>query len=172
MRPVSYAALFLGVLSTALGQTLAPSPTESVGCEPHGDHWHCQGPRVTSAPADAAATTGAAVATSSASHDEDHHDHTEDHDHHTDSAGTASLKPSPTESYGCEPHGDHWHCEGPRTASSSAASTLVTAITSTPPGATTPPASSTSSVSTAAAARYDVAGLGFAGLAAVAAMAL
>lgn len=22
----------------------APSPTESVGCEPHGDHWHCDGP--------------------------------------------------------------------------------------------------------------------------------
>jgi hypothetical protein len=31
--------------------TLAPSPTESVGCHPHGDHWHCEGP--------ATATTGA-----------------------------------------------------------------------------------------------------------------
>lgn len=24
-----------------------PSPTESVGCEPHGDHWHCDGPAET-----------------------------------------------------------------------------------------------------------------------------
>lgn len=23
-------------------ESLAPSPTESVGCEPHGDHWYYQ----------------------------------------------------------------------------------------------------------------------------------
>lgn len=36
-----YAAVLLGLVSTALGQSqsLAPSPTESYGCEPHGDHW-------------------------------------------------------------------------------------------------------------------------------------
>ena len=64
-----------------------PSPTESVGCEPHGDHWHCDGPRVTSSAAPN--PTG---------------------------SSTKSLKPSPTESVGCEPHGDHWHCDGPQTS--------------------------------------------------------
>ena len=41
MKPAAYAALFLGLVSAALGQTvtLAPSPTESVGCTAHGDHW-------------------------------------------------------------------------------------------------------------------------------------
>ena len=24
-----------------------PSPSQSVGCEPHGDHWHCDGPAET-----------------------------------------------------------------------------------------------------------------------------
>ncbi|KAG4414498.1 hypothetical protein IFR04_012375 [Cadophora malorum] len=28
--------------------TIAPSPTESVGCEQHGDHWHCEAPAVRS----------------------------------------------------------------------------------------------------------------------------
>ena len=43
------------------GETLPPSPVESVGCEPHGDHWHCDGPASTmvtpapSSPASAAA---------------------------------------------------------------------------------------------------------------------
>jgi hypothetical protein len=27
-------------LSGVLAQTLPPSPTASVGCEPHGDHWY------------------------------------------------------------------------------------------------------------------------------------
>lgn len=31
--------------------------------------------------------------------------------------------PSPTESTGCEPHGDHWHCDGPAETGSTAAST-------------------------------------------------
>ncbi|RYP63292.1 hypothetical protein DL771_009363 [Monosporascus sp. 5C6A] len=77
-------------------ESLAPSPTESVGCEPHGDHWHCEGP--------ASATTDAtAASTASDPGDEDH----------DDAEGTGSLAPSPTESVGCEPHGDHWHCDGP-----------------------------------------------------------
>ena len=31
-----------------------PPPTESIGCEPHGDHYHCDGPAPTGAAADAA----------------------------------------------------------------------------------------------------------------------
>lgn len=34
-----------------------PSPTASVGCEPHGDHWHCDGPVETSSTSDAAAAS-------------------------------------------------------------------------------------------------------------------
>lgn len=80
---------------------MAPSPTESVGCEPHGDHWHCEGAR-----------TDVAAATTDA-----------DHSH---SAGaTESLAPSPTESVGCEPHGDHWHCDGPATAATSGSATTT-----------------------------------------------
>ncbi|CAH0038050.1 unnamed protein product [Clonostachys rhizophaga] len=84
-----------------------PSPTESVGCQPHGDHWHCEGPAVTSgASSRAPSSSAAAVTTTSADHD--------DHSH-----GSATpTKPSPTESVGCEPHGDHWHCDGPRVTSS------------------------------------------------------
>ncbi len=109
-----------------------------------------------------------ASTTSSATHDEDDHDHEE----HTDTSGTASLKPSPTESYGCEPHGDHWHCEGPITASVSG-SGLSTLLTTTAPTGTSSSVSTASpSVSTAVAARYEVAGMGFAGLAVAAAMAL
>ncbi|RYO83403.1 hypothetical protein DL766_006818 [Monosporascus sp. MC13-8B] len=77
-------------------ESLAPSPTESVGCEPHGDHWHCEGP--------ASATTDAPAASTTPDHDDEDHDH---------ASGTGSLAPSPTESVGCEPHGDHWHCDGP-----------------------------------------------------------
>lgn len=33
-----------------------PSPTESTGCEPHGDHWHCDGPAKTSSAASASQT--------------------------------------------------------------------------------------------------------------------
>lgn len=61
-----------------------PSPTESAGCEPHGDHWHCDGPAETSSEGDEDA-----------------------------SVSETPTEPSPTESVGCEPHGDHWHCEGP-----------------------------------------------------------
>lgn len=73
---------------------IAPSPTESVGCEPHGDHWHCSGPRT--ALDTVVVTTSAAVAVTTSAHEEHH-----------DSAGTGSIAPSPTESVGCAPHGDH-----------------------------------------------------------------
>lgn len=105
--PALLALFASGVLAQ---ETAGPSPTESVGCEPHGDHWHCDGPAPTAGPVTgtAAAATTLPV-TSSASHDHDHddddHDHGDDDDH---SAGAGSLKPSPTESVGCEPHGDHW----------------------------------------------------------------
>ncbi|AEO59560.1 hypothetical protein MYCTH_2307967 [Thermothelomyces thermophilus ATCC 42464] len=184
MKAIAYAAVLLGLVSTALGQsqTLAPSPTESYGCEPHGDHWHCEGPRT--AQSLATTTTGAALTTSTAAHDHDEdddhdhdHDHDDDHDGSTDATGTGSLKPSPTESYGCVAHGDHWHCEGPITASS--AGTASTLATTTITSSSTPAASSigttdaaaASSTSTAGAPRLELAGLGFAGLAAAAALA-
>ncbi|KAJ2986213.1 hypothetical protein NUW58_g5133 [Xylaria curta] len=44
MHHTSSALVALFALSSALAQTLPPSPTASVGCEPHGDHWHCDGP--------------------------------------------------------------------------------------------------------------------------------
>lgn len=41
MKPTTYLAFLLGLVPLALAQTEdpGPSPTESVGCEPHGDHW-------------------------------------------------------------------------------------------------------------------------------------
>ena len=52
-------------------------------------------------------------------HDHGHEDH-EDHGDHEDKEYSdeeiAAAGPSPTASAGCEPHGDHWHCEGPATA--------------------------------------------------------
>ncbi|KAI0130683.1 hypothetical protein F4814DRAFT_403274 [Daldinia grandis] len=92
-------AAFL-VASTAIAQTLPPSPTASVGCHSHGDHWHCDGP----------ASSTASVTISSTHSDE--------------SSGT--LAPSPTESIGCEPHGDHWHCDAPASAAASTTSSPVT----------------------------------------------
>ncbi|KAH7178068.1 hypothetical protein DER46DRAFT_145477 [Fusarium sp. MPI-SDFR-AT-0072] len=94
MKTTTFAVALLGLFPAIMAQ--APSPTESVGCEPHGDHWHCE-----------AARTGVeAKATES------------EHDHSHSAGGSASLAPSPTESVGCEPHGDHWHCDGPATAAS------------------------------------------------------
>ncbi|KAI1653686.1 hypothetical protein F4813DRAFT_373716 [Daldinia decipiens] len=78
------------VASTAVTQTLPPSPTASVGCHPHDDHWHCDGP----------ASSTALVTISST--------------HNNETLGT--LAPSPTESIGCEPYGDYWHCDGPYVA--------------------------------------------------------
>ena len=94
----------LGLVQAVLAESLGPSPTESVGCEPHGDHWcvfpsssrqdlhvrdvtnhplsrHCEGPAPTE--------DSAAASTDDADASED-------------------PGPSPTESEGCEPHGDHW----------------------------------------------------------------
>ncbi|KAI6754044.1 hypothetical protein HG530_013220 [Fusarium avenaceum] len=105
MKTATFAVALLGLFPAIMAQ--APSPTESVGCEPHGDHWHCE----------AARTDAGAAATTGAEHDDHDHDHDEEHSH---SAGASeSIAPSPTESVGCEPHGDHWHCEGARSTLSS-----------------------------------------------------
>ncbi|KAK3987642.1 hypothetical protein QBC44DRAFT_330992 [Cladorrhinum sp. PSN332] len=172
MKAVTYAALLMGVLTTALGQTLGPSPTESVGCVPHGDHWDCEGPRETTGVTSATGPALTTAPTTTAHHDDDDHDHGHDHtddedDHHS---GTGSIKPSPTESYGCEAHGDHWHCEGHVTASptGSAPSTLITTSSTTSLAADA--ASTSTSVSTAGAPHAT--GLCVAGLMAVVAMAL
>ncbi|GFF31289.1 hypothetical protein IFM46972_03189 [Aspergillus udagawae] len=111
-----------GAASTTSELHRAPSPTESVGCQPHGDHWHCDGP----------ASTAAMTTAPSGDHDHDH-----DHDHDDDDGAATPTVPSPTESVGCEPHGDHWHCDGPRETGSAsagtsgaAASTLVSTTSS------------------------------------------
>lgn len=184
MKAFPSVALF-SLLSLALGQddnsasgSLAPSPTESVGCTTHGDHWygrpfhdislpqtdlgtrHCKGPRVTSSPVVITTTiSGVAVApTSIASHD---HDHDGDHDHddhsYTAAPGTGSLKPSPTESHGCEAHGDHWDCAGPVTA------TGATSTGATPTARTT--RTDSAATVTGGASRLQAAGLGFVALA-------
>lgn len=90
-----------GLVALAAAQEAGPSPTESVGCEPHGDHWHCEGPRPTDV---AASTSEVAVTTTVAATTEAEHDHEDDHDHEE----TVTPGPSPTDSIGCEPHGDHW----------------------------------------------------------------
>ncbi|KAI1090076.1 hypothetical protein F5B19DRAFT_464571 [Rostrohypoxylon terebratum] len=104
---IFFAAIIASLRVTA--QTLPPSPTASVGCHAHEDHWHCDGPA--SSTASVAASTQVIVSTSvtssvSSSTSGEH------------AAGTGSLAPSPIESYGCEPHGDHWHCDGAVVASS------------------------------------------------------
>ncbi|KAJ5770292.1 uncharacterized protein N7511_002343 [Penicillium nucicola] len=109
--------------STVLAQSQdpGPSPTASTGCEPHGDHWHCDGP--------VSMTTSASLGSSTAS----------DFDVLTTSDGTSTISsktsvtptmPSPTESVGCEPHNDHWHCDGPRETSSSSLRASATASAS------------------------------------------
>ena len=103
MRFSAPALLALFASGVIAQETPGPSPTESVGCEPHGDHWHCDGPAPTVGPSTGSMGIQTSLpVTSTASHDHDH----DDDDHHT--TGTGSLKPSPTESVGCEPHGDHW----------------------------------------------------------------
>ncbi|KAK4097163.1 hypothetical protein N658DRAFT_311873 [Parathielavia hyrcaniae] len=183
MKLTAYATVLLGLVSASLAQVdPGPSPTESFGCVPHDDHWHCEGARETSAPPAAAttlpATSEPAVTTTtvtSSAHDDDDDDDDEEEEHTDHTAGTASLAPSPTESYGCEPHGDHWHCEGAVTALSTGSVTVTVtssgadAITTTETSTST---SATASPTTAGAAHYEVAGLGFAGIAAIAAMAL
>ncbi|KAK0613563.1 hypothetical protein B0T14DRAFT_526498 [Immersiella caudata] len=111
----------LGLALSSLAQELAPSPTESIGCVPHDDHWHCEGPRPVST-AQVTTPVAPSVVTTTAPSGEDH----------TDAPGTADPGPSPTESIGCEPHGDHWHCDGP-------VNTLTTATTPTTPTTTRAP---------------------------------
>lgn len=108
---LNHKLFFAALIATlhAAAQTLPPSPTASVGCHAHEDHWHCDGPAsstisvgtLTQASVSSSITSPASSSTSG--------------EH---AAGTGSLAPSPTESYGCEPHGDHWHCDGAVVASS------------------------------------------------------
>ncbi|KAI0884947.1 uncharacterized protein GGS22DRAFT_136184 [Annulohypoxylon maeteangense] len=112
--------LFTALLTAlcVVAQTLPPSPTASVGCHAHEDHWHCDGPVSTAASLAASTQTPASNSTTSpitSSTSEEHE------------KGTGSLAPSPTESFGCEPHGDHWHCDGAVVASST--STAQPAVT-------------------------------------------
>ncbi|KDB22435.1 hypothetical protein H109_05641, partial [Trichophyton interdigitale MR816] len=92
---------------------------------PHGDHWHCDGPLVTSSAAPnptGSSTKSLKPSPTESIGCEPHGDHwhcdgprvTSTGTQHPTGSNTASLKPSPTESVGCEPHGDHWHCDGPR----------------------------------------------------------
>ncbi|KAK4210655.1 hypothetical protein QBC37DRAFT_29303 [Rhypophila decipiens] len=144
--------LLVGLLPLALGQgsvgtaSLAPSPTQSVGCEAHGDHWHCDGPRVTSITVSPSTllrsrlTTPPPAVTSAPAHPDhdhdhdDHEDHDDDHEHHDDDHDDhdddAAIKPSPTGSVGCVAHGDHWHCDGPATATPTQSATETGAIAS------------------------------------------
>ncbi|EEP76969.1 predicted protein [Uncinocarpus reesii 1704] len=76
---------------------------------------HCEGP--------ATPTTAAPVPPAiSSQHDDDGH------------ATVTPTVPSPTESIGCEPHGDHWHCEGPHETGT----TPATEPTSSASGSPTP----------------------------------
>lgn len=122
MKFISTTALFLTLSNFTLAQE--PSPTESVGCVAHGDHWHCEGPRTATATASTLATTLTSSITSSSAEATHDHDHDDDHDdEHAHSEGTGSLAASPTESVGCVAHGDHWHCSGPATATATATAT-------------------------------------------------
>ncbi|ETS74019.1 hypothetical protein PFICI_13885 [Pestalotiopsis fici W106-1] len=125
-------SLYILSLSTVVfAQSLAPSPTESVGCEAHEDHWHCDGPVSTTQAESSITTTFATTTTATSTSSEEDHDH---------ESGTGSLAPSPTESVGCEPHGDHWHCDGPAstTAASNATSSSTASTTSSTTATTTP----------------------------------
>jgi hypothetical protein len=88
----------------------------------------------------------------------EHADHDDDDDHHdvtavVPGASTVTLAPSPTESFGCKAHGDHWDCEGSVTSTPTTAAGTATAA---------------GSASTAGAGRSQVTGLAAAGLAAAA----
>ncbi|KAF7532914.1 hypothetical protein G7054_g7532 [Neopestalotiopsis clavispora] len=147
-------SLYILSLSTvAFAQSLAPSPTESVGCEAHEDHWHCDGPVSTTQAGTITATsliTTTTAATSTSAEEEDH-----DHE-----SGTGSLAASPTESVGCEPHGDHWHCDGP--ASTTAASNVTSASTASSTSSTATTTAATAGASRiAAGGAFVLAGLAF-----------
>ncbi|KAI1206122.1 uncharacterized protein F4807DRAFT_238144 [Annulohypoxylon truncatum] len=107
--------LFAALLTApwAVAQTLPPSPTASVGCHAHEDHWHCDGPASSTVSVTASTQSlGSSSTTTSPISSSTSEEHEE---------GTGSLAPSPTESVGCEPHGDHWHCDGAVVTSSTSA---------------------------------------------------
>ncbi|KAI5801168.1 hypothetical protein EDC01DRAFT_646996 [Geopyxis carbonaria] len=112
------------LLSSSVGNA-GPSPTASIGCKAHGDHWDCEGPAVTSAVASAVASSVTMPKS------EDHHsvehsdDHSDEHETH-DETHSGAAAPSPTESVGCELHGDHWDCDGPAATTTATASTNST----------------------------------------------
>ncbi|KAI1802335.1 hypothetical protein F4811DRAFT_554953 [Daldinia bambusicola] len=85
--------------SVAAAQSLPPSPTASVGCHPHGDHWHCDGPASSTSSATPSGTGSGEV--------------------------SQTLAPSPTESVGSHSHGDHWHCDGPAVTESTSSAEPV-----------------------------------------------
>ncbi|KAF4122056.1 hypothetical protein GMORB2_7649 [Geosmithia morbida] len=112
--------LGLGLLPFAAAQSstsLGPAPTESYGCEPHGDHYHCEGAVSETATSSATPVSSSVSATATSEHDHDH-----DHD---DGETSGTLAPSPTESTGCEPHGDHWHCDAAVSETATSDSTLT-----------------------------------------------
>ncbi|KAH8667671.1 hypothetical protein BGZ60DRAFT_528959 [Tricladium varicosporioides] len=123
---IFFIAVFLNIFTPAVGQseTPGPSPTNSYGCEPHGDHWHCSGAITPKASITILSTPTSQVATTATTASP--HSHHDEDDHGNSSTGT--LAPSPTNSMGCEPHGDHWHCSAPRTSTGVAA--VVTSISS------------------------------------------
>ncbi|KAK1579206.1 uncharacterized protein LY79DRAFT_523070 [Colletotrichum navitas] len=170
------AAFGFTTLAMAQSESLAPSPTESFGCEPHIDHWHCEGARPTAAITSTVMIASSFLSTPSASatvtKDHDHDD--DDHDHDHSGTGSYTLAPSPTESFGCEAHIDHWHCEGPVTAASGSPTTAVEAtLTSSPTtngAATTASGEGAAATSTALPAGAARAGFGAAAVAAVAAL--
>ncbi|KAK3329211.1 hypothetical protein B0H66DRAFT_540441 [Apodospora peruviana] len=101
MKTTQLAYIFAG-LALVQALSLAPSPTESVGCEAHGDHWHCDAPRITSSGVSAvtiAPSFTAVVASSAAHNHEDDHDHDHDHDeeeHNHNTTGTLSQPANAT----------------------------------------------------------------------------
>lgn len=108
--------------------------------------------------------------------DEDHafdHDDADKHLHSTpivSGAATPSLKPSPTESVGCEAHGDHWHCKAAVGAATTLTGSGFTSIIPLAPTAGTG-AAAADAASTAGGARPQATGFAAAGLA-VAAIAM
>ncbi|XMA09251.1 hypothetical protein WAI453_002042 [Rhynchosporium graminicola] len=115
-RPITFAFVAASALlnNFALAQ-VDPGllPTASFGCEPHEDDWHCDGPKTSSITLAASVTSPPVAVITTTTHAEDDH-----------AAGTGTLPPSRTESLGCEPHGDHWHCNVP-TATTGASSVTI-----------------------------------------------
>jgi hypothetical protein len=95
-----------------------PSPTGSVGCKPHGDHWDCEAPRTAPEGVVAAPAPTATKGSESHAHEDEHEDGHEG-EHEDGHAESGKLGPSPIESIGCVPHGDHWDCQGPRATEAS-----------------------------------------------------